>query len=127
MESRILIVSILASLNMLQMLHGQDEDVPFNFQYEVIPFGSTMEEVLKTVKGAEIFEDRYTSLEAIGFYQGLSKYFPEGIYTYLGVPYFFNSSVVKKYKIRSGKWSNIKEIELFLFLNLNLINHMHYF
>jgi len=94
-------------------------DEPFKFNFRVIPFGETVENVLKKVEGAEVIDaDKSTPMPLTNVGAcGLSTYFRDGLYT-LGAGMemfglFFNSKVTNGFTIRYKGWENIREINLF--------------
>jgi hypothetical protein len=96
---------------------------PFKFNYRAIPFGGTIENVLKRVEGAEVADaDQSTPRPLINVGAcGLSTYFRDGLYT-LGTGMemfglFFNSKVTKGFTVRFRGWENIREINLFFTKN----------
>lgn len=88
---------------------------PSMFNYGQIPFGKSIDEVLKKVEGAEVTsgDSDNVSIEAVGDYEGLLEYFEGGIYTYFGIGSYLNSDLTKKYVVTYEGWSNIKEIDLY--------------
>jgi len=86
---------------------------PSKFSFGSIPYGKPMEEVLKMVEGAKVWESDYVSIETIGNYEDLSSYFAGGLYTIMGLGTYLNSNVVKKYTAAYDKWDNIDKIDLY--------------
>lgn len=86
---------------------------PFKFNYRAIPFGDTVENVLKRVEGAQVKEAEDADFQVAGNYK-LDSHFQGGLYVnkFLGTT-CFNSRVARSFTVKHDGWENIKEINLF--------------
>lgn len=113
MKRTLSIIYLLLILASFVSAQEQKSTEPSKFNFGSIPYGKPMEEVLKMVEGAKVWEGDYVSIETIGNYEGLSSYFAGGLYTIMGLGTYFNSNVVKKYTATYDKWDNIDKINLY--------------
>jgi hypothetical protein len=90
--------------------HAQE---PFKFNFKGIPFGGTIENVLKRVEGAQVEEEKDADFQVAGNY-GLNSYFHGGLYkdNMLGTT-CFNLKVARKFTVKYDGWENIEQINLF--------------
>jgi hypothetical protein len=91
--------------------------VPFSFNYEQIPFGKPMSEVLELVEGAEVLEDESVTLgtdrDPLSSFSGFCDYFSGGVYILHGLWGVLDRSVAKCFEVRSEEWDKLYLVKLY--------------
>lgn len=96
-------------------LNGQNNQSPFSFQFDRIPFKESLSEVRALVGARAIEEGSNTTLQPINQYKGMKDILQDGLYTIMGLEYYFHRDLVTKYQINYG--NEIKSVELFFAQN----------
>jgi len=99
-----------ALLMVATFIYAQEKKEPYKFNFRSIPFGDTLENVLKKVEGAEVSMGD-ANISEIEHY-GVKDYF-KGVFYYISRVPYFNQEFVKHFIITYPQWENIKEIHLF--------------
>jgi len=91
---------------------AQDSKKLPDYQYGSVPFGTSMDNVLKQFETANIEKKKTPYIESIGNY-AIGDYFKGGISKDKDQPTCFYSNVVQKYVVTDSGFAGVKELTLY--------------